>query len=281
MVVIFSSVCYSKVNWIYGVTAMELGEKIKAARLEKGLSQRQLCGDVITRNMLSQIENGAAGPSMGTLRYLAAKLEQPLSYFLDEPAVLSPNQALMEQARNADPAEALTVLQDYRPDDPIFDREKYLLEAMCAMALAEQALRDGKKPYAAELLYRAARAGARTPYYTPEWERKRLALLYRADPDRALGEPLPDDEERLLRAHRALDGGDCAMCIGLLTGQDQPEAYLLTGRAFMEQGRYADAAAVLQKAEPALKNAVYPLLEQCFRETEDFKKAYEYACKQR
>ena len=32
---------------------MELGEKLKQARLEAGLSQRQLCGEEITRNMLS------------------------------------------------------------------------------------------------------------------------------------------------------------------------------------------------------------------------------------
>ena len=34
---------------------MELGQKIRAARLEAGLSQRELCGDIITRNMLSLI----------------------------------------------------------------------------------------------------------------------------------------------------------------------------------------------------------------------------------
>ena len=46
---------------------MTLGEKIRQARLEAGLSQRQLCGDTVTRNMLSQIENGSARPSMDTL----------------------------------------------------------------------------------------------------------------------------------------------------------------------------------------------------------------------
>ena len=43
---------------------MELGEKILQARLEAGLSQRQLCGEEITRNMLSLIEHGNAKPSM-------------------------------------------------------------------------------------------------------------------------------------------------------------------------------------------------------------------------
>ena len=49
---------------------MDLGEKLKKVRLEAGLSQRQVCGERITRNMLSQIENGSARPSMDTLRYL-------------------------------------------------------------------------------------------------------------------------------------------------------------------------------------------------------------------
>ena len=54
---------------------MELGEKLRQARLEAGFSQRQLCGEEITRNMLSQIEHGTAKPSMKTLQFLAARLE--------------------------------------------------------------------------------------------------------------------------------------------------------------------------------------------------------------
>lgn len=41
---------------------MSLGERLRQARLEAGLSQRQLCGERITRNMLSQLESGAASP---------------------------------------------------------------------------------------------------------------------------------------------------------------------------------------------------------------------------
>ena len=80
---------------------MELAEKLKSARLEAGLSQRQLCGDVITRNMLSQIENGSAKPSMATLQYLAQRLGKSVSYFLEEQAVVSPNLDAMEKARHA------------------------------------------------------------------------------------------------------------------------------------------------------------------------------------
>ena len=62
---------------------MELGQRIRRARLDAGLSQRQLCGEYITRNMLSLIENGSAKPSMDTLRYLSEKLHKPVSYFLE------------------------------------------------------------------------------------------------------------------------------------------------------------------------------------------------------
>lgn len=63
---------------------MTVGEKLRQARLDAGLSQRELCGECITRNMLSQIENGVANPSMATLQYLAGALKKPVSYFLED-----------------------------------------------------------------------------------------------------------------------------------------------------------------------------------------------------
>ena len=60
---------------------MGLGEKLRLARQEAGLSQRALCGGEITRNMLSQIEHGTARPSMKTLQYLATRLGKPVSTF--------------------------------------------------------------------------------------------------------------------------------------------------------------------------------------------------------
>ena len=53
---------------------MDLGPRLKEARLEAGLSQRALCDGIVTRNMLSQIENGSARPSMDTLRQLSQRL---------------------------------------------------------------------------------------------------------------------------------------------------------------------------------------------------------------
>ena len=148
---------------------MELGQKIRQARLESGLSQRQLCGEEITRNMLSQIENGSASPSMATLRFLAERLGKSVSYFLEDQAVTSPNQQRMEQIRRCfqeeDWMKAAEQLQTYQGPDPVFDMEKWLLESLVTMKLAEKALAEERLPYGAQLLEAAGEAGKQTPYY--------------------------------------------------------------------------------------------------------------------
>lgn len=60
----------------------ELGRRLKAARLAKKMTQSDVVGNFITRNMLSQIESGSATPSMKTLEYLAGVLEIPLERLL-------------------------------------------------------------------------------------------------------------------------------------------------------------------------------------------------------
>ena len=42
---------------------MNLGEKIKKIRILRKKTQKELAGDKITRNMLSQIESGKARPN--------------------------------------------------------------------------------------------------------------------------------------------------------------------------------------------------------------------------
>lgn len=58
-----------------------LGEKIRQLRIQHGITQKDLAGDKITRNMLSLIESGAASPSVSTLLYIAERLETPAGYF--------------------------------------------------------------------------------------------------------------------------------------------------------------------------------------------------------
>ena len=61
------------------MTPAERGKRIKEARLAKKMTQSEVVGDFITRNMLSQIESGTATPSVKTLEYLAQVLDIPIS----------------------------------------------------------------------------------------------------------------------------------------------------------------------------------------------------------
>ena len=160
---------------------MTLGEKIKQARLEVGLSQRQLCGERITRNMLSQIENGSARPSMDTLIYLAQQLGRPVSWFLEEAATPSPNAQTLEKT-----------LRAYRQGD--YDK--------AAAAWGEDFQKDA---------------------------------MY----------------------------------------------YYLQARCAQGQGDFSLAAEYYRQAEALFPKECAAALESCYRELEDYKMAYHYACKQR
>lgn len=264
---------------------MELGEKLRQARQDMGLSQRQLCGEVITRNMLSQIEHGTARPSMETLRSLASRLEKPVSYFLDEDAVVSPNQDLMMQTREAfrrqDFGELRNLLQAFRQPDAVFEWERDYLFAVSTLSLAEQVIQEGKYPYARQLLTEESFGTF------PQLQRQRLLLLG-AVPGVDLPEiveKLPSlDEELQLRAEAELlkkNGKRAAELLAAAEDKENPRWNLLMGRALAEQKKYAEAANCLQKAEQTYPKECFPLLEACFRELGDYQKAYTYACKQR
>ena len=61
---------------------MNIGNKIRSLRVEKLMTQSELAGNEITRNMLSQIENGIALPSLTTVIYLANRLGVSAGFLL-------------------------------------------------------------------------------------------------------------------------------------------------------------------------------------------------------
>lgn len=56
-----------------------LGERLRRLRLERGLSQRQLAGDRLTKAFISHLELGRSRASVETLDYLASRLGVPPS----------------------------------------------------------------------------------------------------------------------------------------------------------------------------------------------------------
>lgn len=244
---------------------MELGEKLKAARLEAGLSQRQLCGDTVTRNMLSQIESSKARPSMDTLLILANRLGKPVSWFLEESTALDRAVAAFE---NGQYKAALSELENCAADG-----HTQLLCKLCLMELARRAIEEKRLPYARELLEKAGRVNGAYP--VPGLEGERQLLLAMAGGEAAAG----DDRLWLLQAQKALETGDpdrAEACLGAVNDRDR-RWYFLMGRCRVAAGDFAAAMEFLQKAEPDPQ--ALPLLEQCARELGDYKAAYEYACR--
>lgn len=260
---------------------MELGEKLKQQRMEAGLSQRQLCEGIVTRNMLSQIENGSAKPSMKTLILLAERLGKNISFFLEETAVLSPNQQVMENARAAFGggayAAGIEALEEYRKPDPVFDREFAILWNLCHLEYARQQLHLGKERYARGLLEKTLEEGT---YLQEAMERQRLLLLG------WLGEPVAErlpslDEELMLRAQQAQTPDRAEKLLEAVDNQDSHQWQYLRGRIHFAKKQYPEASACLHKAEEAYPKETAQTLEICYREMGDFKQAYFYACKQK
>ena len=62
-----------------------IGARIRECRLAAGMTQEELAGDIITRNMLSMIESGKSTPSLETLSEICARLGVSVSrIFADE-----------------------------------------------------------------------------------------------------------------------------------------------------------------------------------------------------
>ena|GEM_PF-1925959 len=62
-----------------------LGQRIRQARHELGLTLAAVAGKDFTRAFLNQVELGRAQPSTQTLRIIAHRLQRPIDYFLEEP----------------------------------------------------------------------------------------------------------------------------------------------------------------------------------------------------
>ena len=153
--------------------------------------------------------------------------------------------------------------------------------AVSTLAAAQQALSEGKTPYARQLLEEV-----QTEEF-PELERNKWCLLGRipgADLQTVCGFLPSLDEELLLRAEAVLTQGDVSRAAELLSAaenREDPRWNLLQGNVLVLQRQYVQAAEILKKAEKGYPKECWPLLETCFRELGDFQQAYLYACRQK
>ena len=134
------------------MNAAELGFRIKEARIAKKMTQSQVVGDFITRNMLSQIENGNAMPSVNTLEYLAEILDLPdiLDFSAHATAAVSEESShaediatILRTAKTAAKTEdwtALAAMEENYPEE--LADEFYALLAKAFLAMAKSASDD-------------------------------------------------------------------------------------------------------------------------------------------
>ncbi len=65
-----------------------LGERIRLARKEAGMTQKDLAGEEYSAAFVSQIERGVIRPSLQSLQVLAGRLRKPVGYFMESEADL-------------------------------------------------------------------------------------------------------------------------------------------------------------------------------------------------
>lgn len=255
---------------------MTIGQRILTARQELGLSQRQLAGENITRNMLSAIEHDKAKPSLDTLQYLSEQLGRPVGWFLGEDTPAVEGYDLLKQARLAyDRGEYRDCLSRLEriPGGEVLEREVSLLKVLATFALAEQCLTDGRIPYARKLLEEPM--GKDCPYFSHELAVRQGILRHRA----GLSREIPEEGTLILRAEQALGEkryADAKRYLEALDDRDEKWHYLM-GEALFGLEDHAGAARMYHKCEDTMPQAVRRKLQLCYAAMKDFEKAYYYA----
>lgn len=281
---------------------MTLGQKLRQTRLSKGLSQSQVAGSCVTRNMLSQIENDQASPSMRTLEHLARALDVSVGWLLSD----EQTDAALDRMRKA---RALFREEDYAGCLALFaqdapgDDEMLLLCAEAAGRLAELALSDENYEKAKDLAQQALDWNRKSLYENAQVQTQALDVLARC----ALWEKNADEAvarykayylewQNTVRYHFTMARFQLQQehvqaaereiwSIAELPERSRAEYLILRGKIAAKREQYENAALYYHQAEELtlgrmLERELYQGLEVCCRELGDYQQAYLYASKQ-
>ncbi|MBE6684892.1 MAG: helix-turn-helix transcriptional regulator [Ruminococcaceae bacterium] len=159
---------------------MNLGQKIKNLRVEKMMTQKELAGGEITRNMLSQIENGLAQPSLSTVFYLAKKLSVPAGYLLSEgdEEFIYNKTAAMKNIKRAYVDRNFELCRDICLSSfNEFDDELELILTDCCFGVAENSMKEGQLHKARDFLDEAILHSESTMFNTVT-QRNGIAVMF-------------------------------------------------------------------------------------------------------
>lgn len=280
---------------------MELGEKIKKLRTEKMMTQSELVGGEITRNMLSRIENGTANPSLETIRYIAERLNVSPGFLL---AQGEDEQIYFKNG------EIIAIKQAYLTGDfricrdiclhseSARDDEICMILAECDLAIGIEEFEQGNLRSACEYFDEVLETCETTVYRT-DYLRAVVEMYFRYM--RKISATLSSDlmDEGKINVYPSLTDAFCRYAFLMETLEETGKAFdaemesddeesplMMHYRAtqYMREGRYGDAYELLhgilvgegKLAEPILYFVLCDL-EICCREIENFKGAYEYS----
>ena len=270
---------------------MTIGEKIKNARLALGLTQADIAGSEITRNMLSAIESGKATPSLSTLTYLAGALDLPLPYLLstenDLPFYRKKERIAAIKSAFETKNYNVCISQILKLDT--LDDELYFILAQCYYELGISSAKCGSLSSAKKQLLLCRDYCARTMYDTARFEA--AIPLYLAIAENVNSPLLEFDEKRFLALmHNAFDYEfykylmlDYDFCFTSFQYKTHIEA-----KKLMRDRLYADALKLLLDIQNTkseyehnayLMFCVYTDIETCYRQLYDFENAYKFATK--
>ena len=281
----------------------DIGDKIRKLRLDRNMTQAELAGDQITRNMLSRVENGAALPSLPTVWYLAERLDVPAGFLLaegDDDRVwrkMKRIDSIRRVLRAGDARICLELCRGEGEQDDA-DDEIHLIMAQCALALAAEAFERGRLHECCRTLDEALEYADKTIYDTVSI-RASAALYFRfmrtlssslySEQLHDIDDPMlgaTDPFGRYVLAREALETGEGRRVEQYLLREDESDGWQAHLRAHLAvtRGDYTAAEQVLTRLLHESKTGGEVLLyctfcdlEICCRELGDFKGAYEYS----
>ena len=272
---------------------MTVGEKIRLRRKELGLTQREVAGENMTRNLICRIERGDCLPSLDSLSAIAKALSVPVSYLVSEEddftafAVGAMLPDLREAYASGRFADVMTLIGKLPPEG-VADEVAYI-GAAAALGLAERSMREGNLKKIPEYV-EAAKDYAKKTVLPTDW------ILARAELCRAVAKS-PESprwevrrEEYLASAEKAIGYNDYLYLTdetGIACNRESINLHR-QAREMLANRRYREALTTLLALEekkstgeltPYFLYRIYSDTETCYRELGDFEMAYRYSSK--
>lgn len=281
---------------------MSIGQKIKELRSAKMMTQQELAGDYITRNMLSRIENGFALPSLPSLLYIADRLGIQAGYLLadgDEEYHYKKT-ASMPDIMSAYAAKDWHICKDLCENLGGNDNEIEYLIFLCLFNEAKDLFHAGVLRQAAELFKSARLQSQKTVYplqsLVGECDTYLLCIStispsLSADIEVVASPPLSSLSDSFCRYFSFLhffDSQDLSMLELLANDIQSPEDEVysihIAAKIKMKSRQFNEAYHLLKRILSSDINISAPMLffvfsdlEVCCRELSDYRGAYEYS----